>query len=163
MKFPKKIVVSGIILMLLTGCSNVLERQTAKMDDYRANLDQERLMAEKERESHYKKQLWYNPALWKSQNHHNLNSKAEEKQRTQDFFACVHAAEEIEKGISEQIGGRDPIQTSHARATIEVCMISKKYQAIDSGSTLICESPDSDVLPICTFSQDAVLDYRGWG
>lgn len=154
---------SGTVLLLLAGCSSVLKEQTAKMDDYRSKLDQERLMTKEERESYYKEQLWYNPALWQTTNHSKQKGKAEEKMRTQEFFACVQAAEEIEKGISEQIGGRDPIQTTHARATIEVCMISKKYQAIEPKRALICESPESDVLPICTFSRDVVLDYRSWG
>lgn len=165
MKSSLKIVVSGTILMLLAGCSTVLEQQTAKMDDYRSVVDQEQLMTKEVREKLYQDQLWYNPDLWQS---HKSSQKSSQKttiakQRTQDFFGCVQTAEEIEKNISVQIGGRDPIQTIHARATIEICMISKQYQAIDRSRKLICESEGSDVLPICDFSHDVVLDYRSWG
>ncbi len=161
MQFSFKMMLSGTLLLLLVGCSSVLKEQTAKMDHYRSKLDQERLMTEKEREALYADTLWYNPALWQLNQQSVSAIKREQKQ--QDFFACVQAAEAIEKGISEQIGGIDPIQVTHARATIEVCMISKKYQAIDGKKALICESPESDVLPICTFSRDLILDYRGWG
>ncbi len=161
MKLSLKITVSGIVLWLLAGCSSVLDQQTAKMDDYRSTLDQERLMTEKEREALYADSLWYNPELW--QLNQQITSATKREQQQQDFFACVQSAEALEKGISEQIGGIDPIQITHARATIEVCMISKKYQAIDREKALICESPESDVLPICTFSRDLILDYRGWG
>lgn len=161
MKSSLKVVVSSTIFMLLAGCSSVLEQQTAKMDDYRSELDKERLMSQEAREKQYQDQLWYNPELWQAKK--GSKTANDKKLRTQDFFGCVQTAEEIEKNISQQIGGRDPIQTTHARATIEVCMISKQYQAIDRTRKLICESPSSDVLPICDFSNDVILDYRGWG
>lgn len=156
MNFSSKVVVSSTVFLLISGCSSILEQQTAKMDSYRSTIDQERLMSKEVREQQYRAQLWYNPELWQAQNSAAVNKK----QRTQDFFGCVQAAEEIEKGISDQIGGIDPIQTIHARATIEVCMVSKKYRAVDSQQKLICESSESDVLPICDFSHDLILDYR---
>ncbi len=159
MKSSLKVVVIGTVLMLMAGCSSVVEQQTAKMDDYRSELDRERLMSQEAREQQYQNQLWYNPELWQSRDVRKMAN--DPKQRTQNFFACVQTAEEIEKGISQQIGGRDPIQTTHARATIEICMISKGYQAIHPSRQLICESEGSDVLPICSFSQDVILDYRG--
>ena len=160
MRLGWKIALMSTALVLIVGCSSVLEQQTAKMDDYRSALDKEQLMSEKERQSFYDAQLWYNPNLWQVQ---NARKGSNAKQLKQDFFGCVSVAEEIEKNISAEIGGRDPIQTTHARATIEVCMISKKYQAIDREKKLICESEGSDVLPICDFSNDVILDYRGWG
>lgn len=160
MKLGWKVALIGNALMLIAGCSNVLVEQTAKMDNYRAELDKEPLMSEKARQQFYETQLWYNPSLWQAKNARQGSSA---KKIKEDFFGCVSVAEEIEKNISAEIGGRDPIQTTHARATIEVCMISKKYQATDREKKLICESAGSDVLPICDFSHDVILDYRGWG
>ena len=160
MEFPlKKIAIAGIFC-LLTGCSHVEQLQQQAMDDYRSTLKTESEMLPKMREQLYMSSLWYNPALWEKQSSQSTSKKAQETERAHTFLECLKIADAIEAGISEQIGGRDPIQMIHARANVEVCMISNDYQAINKETRLICEADESDVLPVCLFARREVLNYR---
>ncbi|MHC5224947.1 hypothetical protein [Ignatzschineria sp. LJL83] len=163
--------IKASILMLaslwIAGCASVADSQNRAMDHYRAELEKERQMPKEAQDQYYETALWYNPTLWQSENatkmaNHQGAKKAQEAIE-QDFYSCVQAADEVEKGISAQIGGIDPIQITHARASVEVCMVAKKYRGKDRSQKLICESSDSDVLPICSLARDEVLNYRGWG
>lgn len=151
----------------IVGCASVADSQNRAMDNYRAELEKERLMTQEQRDQYYETALWYNPILWQSENAskggNRQNGEKVAEAIEQDFYSCVKAADEIEKGISAQIGGIDPIQITHARASVEVCMVAKKYRGKDSTQKLICESSDSDVLPICSLARDEILNYRSWG
>lgn len=177
-----KVVVMVSISAFFVGCASVADLQNSKMAGYRADIEREYAMSDAAREQYYQDALWFQPSLWKAEStqdalisgagqrdqnsrDHNLRSQdlRDHDLRSQDFYSCVQAADAIESGISEQIGGIDPIQIIHARASVELCMVSKEYRAIDPRQTLICESPKSDVLPICVFLQEMVLNYRSWG
>ena len=155
----KKLTIAGIFC-LITGCSHVEQLQQQAMDEYRSSLQTESEMAPKLREQLYMSSLWYNPELWKKTDAPTMSKKQQETERAHTFLECLKIADAIEAGISEKIGGRDPIQMIHARANVEVCMISNDYQAIDKAQRLICEADESDVLPVCVFARSEVLNYR---
>ncbi len=127
-----------------------------EMDGYRQQLADEARMSQSLRESLYETQLWYSPDLWMKMDGKPL-AKGELET---DFLECMKTAKAIEDGISERIGGQDPIQAIHARANVEVCLVSRGYRAKEASKQLICENDRRDVLPVCYFARTQVLEYR---
>ncbi len=142
--------------MLLTACSHIENAQYQAMDQYRAVIVQEQGWDEVTREEIFLDQIWYNPALWQRAD----GKTATEGEIEKAFLGCLTGAKSVEEGISSNVGGKDPIQIIHARATVELCMVSKGYQPINKSRALICESDYYDVLPVCYFSRDLVRNYR---
>lgn len=148
--------------LLLTGCSSVMHSQNEAMDHYRSIILEEAKLDAKEREKLYQTEGWYQEKVWQkgsSREEIRLTPEASAL-RTRDFVECLDAANAIESGISERMGGRDPIQIIHGRATVEVCMVSRGYHLLPYTTPLICETDHYDVLPVCHFARHEILNYR---
>lgn len=152
-----KLISIVVTLSVVTGCANIALKQEESMDAYRKVIDQESLMSDSERDTLYQKQLWYSHDAWRKRDQKSMPKKG---QIETDFLQCLQSAKAIEQGISEQIGGVDPIQIIHARASVEICMVSRGYVGKDSTQRLVCETDQYDVLPICLLSRFDVLEYR---
>lgn len=146
----------GTLLLFLSACSHIETSQYAAMAQYRAVIAQEQSWDDQTRETIFLDQIWYNPALWQRAD----SVKVTEGELEKAFLGCLEGAKSVEEGISSNVGGKDPIQIIHARATVELCMISKGYQPINRSRAFICESDHYDVLPVCYFSRDLVRNYR---
>ena len=149
--------------LLLTGCSSVMQAQNEAMDHYRSIILEEAKLDAGAREKLYQEEGWYQEKAWRKWGENAGEKKISPEAsalRTRDFVECLDAANAIESGISERMGGRDPIQIIHGRATVEVCMVSRGYHLIQYKTPLICETDHYDVLPVCHFARDEILNYR---
>lgn len=155
-KMGKSFALIAGAMLFLSACSHIEQSQYQAMDQYRAVIAQEQGWDEATREEIFLDQIWYNPALWQRTD----GKTATEGELEKAFLGCLTGAKSVEEGISSNIGGKDPIQIIHARATVELCMVSKGYQPINKNRALICESDYYDVLPVCYFSRDLVRNYR---
>lgn len=149
--------VIGMSLFFVVGCAGVAQKQADSMDHYRDQVELESQMTKSDREALYKAQLWYGHSAWQKKKQSTQLAKG---QLEREFLECLQSAEAIEKGISEKMGGIDPIQIIHARASVEVCMVTKGNTGVDASKLLICETDEYDVLPICLMARTEVLSYR---
>ena len=149
--------VMALLLLFVVGCASIAHKQEESMNAYRAIIDSESKMPKEARDALYEKQLWYSHNAWQKQ---DSRQKLKSGQLEQEFLQCLQTAEAIEKGISEKMGGIDPIQIVHARASVEVCMVTKGNIGTDRSKLLICEADEYDVLPICLMARTEVLNYR---
>lgn len=153
--------------LLLSGCGSVMQAQQEAMDHYRAIILEEAQLDNSTREQLYQQEGWYQEKIWQKR---EKGGKIDGKDaslspeasalRTRDFVECLESANAIEAGISERMGGRDPIQIVHGRATVEVCMVTRGYHLIPPHRSLICETDQYDVLPVCHFARREILNYR---
>lgn len=146
----------GLLLLggfFLIGCQSMESIYDESFAYHHQNLAREAALPAEAREILAQNELWFNERLWTQKNR-------TEKARFNDYAECLQTAGSLEKGISDELGGRYPIQTIHLRATTEICMVARGYTPLDPKQTLICEGPHTEVLPICEFTRKQIATLR---
>ena len=145
------------VMTIVVGCASITQKQDESLASFRDVIVQETKLSDSEREALYQDQLWYSHDAWKKR---DPKANLQKGELETIFLECLKASEAIENGISAKIGGKDPVQFMHARATVEICMIGNGFVTKDERKTLICEADEYDVLPICLMARYDVLEQQ---